>query len=218
MLRDGVTLRVECVFSHSIVTKSALDIWSVFLQDGVTPVGSGSDDLISNEGITTVGLLGAFFPARPRGVFVSSFGRPVCSEARWVPHSVVFASGEDSVCIPLTNEGVGLGPVALLPLALPWGLVCFGGLAVILFAWAFHALVFHAWGLASGSSGSRTSRYGLLVYVQGASDSLPHSSPGREVGASVFGVAVRTLLQATSLPLGMDVSPAPGRRLSVSTF
>ena len=108
--------------------------------------------------------------------------------------------------------------LALLPLALPWGLVCFGGLAVILFAWAFHALVFHAWGLASGSSGSWTSRYGQLVYVQGASDSLPHSSPGREVGASVFGVAVRTLLQATSLPLGMNVSPAPGRRLSVSTF
>ena len=46
---------------------------------------------------------------------------------------------------------------------------------MILFAWAFHALVFHAWGLASGSSGSRTSRYGLLVCVQGASDSLPHS-------------------------------------------
>ena len=50
-------------FSHSIVTKSALDIWSVFLQDGVTPVGSGSGDLISIELITTVGLLGAFFPA-----------------------------------------------------------------------------------------------------------------------------------------------------------
>ena len=101
MLRDGVTLRVECVFSHSIVTKSALDIWSVFLQDGVTPVESGSDDLISNEGITTVGLLGAvFFPARLRGVFMASFGRPVCCEARWVPHSIVFASGEDSVCIP----------------------------------------------------------------------------------------------------------------------
>ena len=109
MLRDGVTLRVECVFSHSIVTKSALDIWSVFLQDGVTPVGFGSDDLISNEGITTVGLLGAFFPARPRGVFVSSFGRPVCS--------VVFASGEDSVCIPLANEGVGLGPSSSGPVA-----------------------------------------------------------------------------------------------------
>ena len=98
------------IFSHSIVTKSSLDIWSVFLQDGVTPVGSGSDDLISSEGITTVGLLRAFFPARPWGVFVSSFGRPVCSEAGWVPHSVVFSSGEDSVCIPLANEGVGLGP------------------------------------------------------------------------------------------------------------
>ena len=48
----------SCVFfSHSIVTKSTLDSWSVFLQDGVTPVGSGSDDLISNEGITTVGLV-----------------------------------------------------------------------------------------------------------------------------------------------------------------
>ena len=41
--------------------KSSLDIWSVFLQDGVTPVGSGSDDLISSVGSTTVGLLGAFF-------------------------------------------------------------------------------------------------------------------------------------------------------------
>ena len=69
------------IFSHSIVTKSSLDIWSVFLQDGVTPVRSGSDDLISSEEITPVGLLGAFFPACPRGVFVSSFGRPVCSEA-----------------------------------------------------------------------------------------------------------------------------------------
>ena len=105
------------IFSHSIVTKSSLDIWSVFLQDGVTPVGSGYDDLISSEGITPVGLLGAFFPARPRGVFVSSFGRPVCSEAGWVPHSVVFASGEDSVCIPLANEGVGLGPSSSGPVA-----------------------------------------------------------------------------------------------------
>ena len=105
------------ILSHSIVMKSSLDIWSVFLQDGVTPVGSGSNDLISSEGITTVGLLGAFFPARPRGVFVSSFGRPVCSEAGWVPHSVVFASGEDSVGIPLANEGVGLGPSSAGPVA-----------------------------------------------------------------------------------------------------
>ena len=32
-----------------------------------------------------------------------------------VPHSVVFASGRDSVCAPLVNEGVGLGPVASHP-------------------------------------------------------------------------------------------------------
>ena len=64
---DGVTLRVEGVFFHSIITKSALDIWSVFLQDGITPVGSGSDDLISNEGITTVGLLGVFFSGPSSG-------------------------------------------------------------------------------------------------------------------------------------------------------
>ena len=50
------------------------------------------------------------FPAMPRGVLVSSFGRPVCSVAEWVPHSNVFASGVDSVCGPLANEGVGLGP------------------------------------------------------------------------------------------------------------
>ena len=97
-------------FSHSIATKSSLVIWSVFLQDGVTLFGSGSNDLISSEKIPTVGLLGAFFPARPRGEFLSSFGRPVGSEARRVPHSVVFASGEDSVCVHLADKGVGLGP------------------------------------------------------------------------------------------------------------
>ena len=54
---------------------------------------------------------------------MSSFGRPVCSVAEWVPHSPVLASGMDSVCGPLANEGVGLcpssGPVAFRPL---WGL------------------------------------------------------------------------------------------------
>ena len=35
LLRDGVTLRVECgLSSHSIETKFSLDSWSVFLQDG----------------------------------------------------------------------------------------------------------------------------------------------------------------------------------------
>ena len=97
-------------FSHSIGAKSSLDFWSVFLQDGVTLFGSESNVLISSEGITTVGLFEAFL--RPvLGVgFLSSFGRPVGSEAGRVPHSVVFASGEDSLCIPLANDGVGLGP------------------------------------------------------------------------------------------------------------
>ena len=51
---------------------------------------------------------------------MSSFGRPVGSEAGRVPHSVVFTSGKDSVSIPLAYEGVGLGlsssgPVASRP-------------------------------------------------------------------------------------------------------
>ena len=69
-------------------------------------------DLISNEGIATVGLLRAVRPCL--GV---SFGRPVCSVAEWVPHSTVLASGVDSVCGPLANEGVGLGPSSSGPVA-----------------------------------------------------------------------------------------------------
>ena len=42
---------------------------------------------------------------------------PFGSEAGWVPHSVFFASGEDSVGIPLANEGVGLGPSSSGPVA-----------------------------------------------------------------------------------------------------
>ena len=79
-------------------------------------------------------------------------------------------------------------------------------------------LVLHAWWLASGTAGSRTSWKGLLACYQGASDSLTHPSPGREVEASVFGIAVRVLLQATSLPNCIESSPAPGQGLSVSAF
>ena len=89
---------------------------------------------------------------------------------------------------------------------------------MIPFTWAFHALVLHAWWLASGTSGSRTSRKGLLAYCQGASDSLPHPSPGCEVEASVFGIAVQTLLQATSLTRCMESSPELGQGLFVSAF
>ena len=94
-------------------------IWSVFLRDGVTFFGSGSNYLISSEGILTVGLLGAFFffPARPRGVFLSSFGRPVGSEAGRVPHSVVFASGEDGVDLGPSSSS---GPVASRPPLADW--------------------------------------------------------------------------------------------------
>ena len=96
-------------FSHSIVTKSALDIWSVFLQDGVTPVGSRSDDLISNEGITTVGLFGAFFPARPPGVLCHPLvGRSALTRSGF--HILLSSLLARTVCIPLSNEGVGLGP------------------------------------------------------------------------------------------------------------
>ena len=48
---------------------------------------------------------------------MSSFGRPVCSVAEWVPRSIVFASGVDPVCGPLANEEVGLGPSSSGPVA-----------------------------------------------------------------------------------------------------
>ena len=110
LLRDGVTLWVEWFSSHSIEIKSSLDSWSVFLQDGVALFGSDSTDLISIEGIPTVGLLGAFF----RPVLGVNFCHPgvvrSALKSAGVSHSVVFTSGADSVCIPLANEGVGLGP------------------------------------------------------------------------------------------------------------
>ena len=116
------------------------------------------------------------------------------------------------MCIPLANEGVGLGLSSSGPVASRPPLADRSASAVILFTWAFHALVFHAWWLASGTSGSRTSRYGLLVYDQGASDSLPHPSPRFVVEASVFGVAVRALCQAT--PFQITWMP-PQRRARV---
>ena len=84
----------------------------------------------------------------PRGVLVSSCGRPVCSVAEWVPHSTVLASGVDFVCGPLTNEGVGLGPSSSGPVAsrppLGLGLLRWPG-RCYLSPGCFHALVFHAW-------------------------------------------------------------------------
>ena len=122
MLRDGVTLLVECgLSSHSIGPKSSLDSWSVFLQDGVTLFGSGSHDLISSEGISRFGLMGAYFLGRPRDELRHPLVDRYALKSGRVPHSGVFASGEDSVCTPLANKGVGLGsssssgPVASRP-------------------------------------------------------------------------------------------------------
>ena len=76
---------------------------------------------------------------------MSSFGRPVCSVAEWVPHSAVLASGVDSVCGPLANEGVGLGPSSS-------GLSPSSGVGsssaawqVISFTWALPCVGFPAW-------------------------------------------------------------------------
>ena len=58
----------------------------------------------------------------------------------------------------------------------------------------------------------------MLACVQGSSDSLLHLSPGCEAETSVFGIAVRVLLQATSLPHCMESSPEPGQGSSASAF
>ena len=111
----------------------------------------------------------------PRGVLVSSFGRPVCSVVEWVPHSTVLASVVDSVCGPLANERVGLGPSSSGPVASrsPLGL----GLLRRPGRWYLSPGRFHAWvsphgRLASCSSGSLPSRFERLVSLQGASDSF----------------------------------------------
>ena len=102
--------------SHSIETEFSLDNWSVFLQDGVTLFGSDSNDLISIEGISKVGLLGVvFWLIVGMVVCHPGFVQLALKSGGSFPHSAVFTSGADSVCIPLANEGVGLGPVASRP-------------------------------------------------------------------------------------------------------
>ena len=108
------------VFSRSIAPWSSLVFSSVFLQDGVTLFGSGSNDLISSEGIPPVGLLGAFF-------------RPVLGVSFVILWSALRRGGfpiqlssllAGSLCVSLypAKEWVLalLLLLALLPLALPW--------------------------------------------------------------------------------------------------
>ena len=62
LLRDGVTLRVECGFSPTRSKRSLLWISGLYsFRMGSPFFGSESNVLISSEGIPTVGLLGAFF-------------------------------------------------------------------------------------------------------------------------------------------------------------
>ena len=152
----------------------------------------------------------------PRGALASSFGRPVCSVAEWVPHSTVLASGVDSVCGPLANEGVGLGPVASRP-PLGLGLLRRPG-RCYLSPGRFHAWVSPHGRLASCSSGSLPSRLERLVSLQGASDSMTHFSPEGVVVFSGSGIAVRALLLAMSLTLTMVLPLTPGRFVRLCLF
>ena len=103
--------------------------------------------------------------------------------------------------------------LALLPFALLWGWVCFGGLAGDI----FHLGVAMR-GLASCSSGNLPSRFEWLVSLQGASGSMTPFSPERVVMFSGSGIAVRALLLATSLPLSMVLPLTPGRFVRLYLF
>ena len=122
LLRDGVTLWVERGFPPTRSKLSfSLDNWSVFLQDGVTLFGSDSNDLISIEGITSVGLLGVFFRA-----VLGMFGHPVVVRLALKLggsfHIQLSSLLVRTLCVSLspTKEWVlALLLLALLPLALP---------------------------------------------------------------------------------------------------
>ena len=140
---------------------------------------------------------------------MSSFGRLVCSVAEWVPHSTVLASGVDSLCGPLANEGVGLGPsssgqVVFRP---PLGYVCFGGLA---------GDIFHL-GVAMRGFPRMVGLLAALLEVC-LPGSMTHFSPERVVMLSGSGIVVRALLLATSLPLTMVLPLTPGRFVHLGLF
>ena len=108
--------------SHSIETKSSLDSWSVFLQDGVTLFGSDSSDLISIEGITTVRLLGACFrPVLGVSVCHPGVGQSALKSGEF--HIQLSSLLVRTLCVSLspTKEWVLalLLLLALLPLTLP---------------------------------------------------------------------------------------------------
>ena len=123
------------------------------------------------------------------------------------------------VC-PFSQRRSGSWPFFfLLPLALPWGLVCFGSLAVMLFTWAFPCVGLpRMGGLLVALPEVRLPGMGCWCPFRVPQILCLTPLPRVRSWLLVSGIAVRALLLATSLPLGMDVSLAPGRCLSVSTF
>ena len=108
--------------SHSIETKFSLDNWSVFLQDGVTLFGSDSNDLISIEGISTVGLLGVVFRLVLGMVFCHPGFVRLALKSGGVFHIQLSSLPVQTLCVSLslTKEWVlTLLLLALLPFALP---------------------------------------------------------------------------------------------------
>ena len=199
LLRDRVTLRVECGFPPTRSKRNLLWISGRYSFRMGSPFSGRILTIWSR--VKELLQLGSWerFSGPSSGWVSSSFGRPACSEVGEGSKFSCLHFWQGLCVYPSCQRRSGSCPFFFFwPCCLspsPGGSICFGGLVVILFTWAFHALVLHAWWLASGTSGSRPSGKGLLAYDQGASDSLPHPSPGRVVEASVFGIAVWALLQ-----------------------
>ena len=121
--------------------------------------------------------------------------------------------------LPMKEWVLALLLLALLPLALPWGLVCFGGLAVMLFTWAFPCVGLPRMvGLLAALLEVRLPGMGCWRPFRVPQILCLTPLPRVRSWLLVSGIVVRALLLATSLPLDMDVSLAPGRCLSVSTY
>ena len=122
LLCDEVTLWVERGFPLTQSKQSFLWITGRYSFRMGSPFSGQTNVLISIERISTVGLLGVFFQLFLGLVFCHpGFVRLALKSGGGggVPHSAVFTSGADSVCIPLANEGVGLGPSPPGPVASP---------------------------------------------------------------------------------------------------
>ena len=126
------------------------------------------------------------------------------------------------MCVPLANEGVGLGPSSSGPVASrpplgDWS-AC-GGLTVMLFTWAFPCVGLpHMGSLLAALPEVRLPGMGCWCPFRVPQILCLTPLPRVRSWLLVCGIAVRTLLLATSLSFDMDVSLVPGRCLSASTF